>query len=241
MLTAGATGAQLAPGAAIDAVAATFTPTVLAPRRLTARYLFRIEDVARLSGMEDALRADLSGALGQSMDNLILNGTGTDPNPSGILHAVSPPAAAPVSASGFTDFLSAVAAGVDGKWARNLTEIKMLTGAASYQLAAASQTATGDLFASDYLIQRSGGLMASWLIPVPGTIAGVDDVQSAIVYSASRGAGSAVAPVWAGFELIRDPFSDAASGQVSITAIMLWNFAILRADPYQHVYFKTAA
>ena len=39
---------------------------------------------------------------------------------------------------------------------------------------------------------------------------------------------NAVAPIWRGVETIRDPYSGAASGEVAVTMLMLWNLKILR-------------
>ena len=76
VLSAGANPSTVASGTVKDAEAATIGATVLSPRRLTARYLFGVEDAVRLRGMEEALRRDLAGALGEAMDDQILNGNG---------------------------------------------------------------------------------------------------------------------------------------------------------------------
>ena len=55
------------------------------------------------------------------------------------------------------------------------------------------------------------------------------------------GAASAVAPVWRGLELIRDPYTGAASGQVSLTAFSLWNFALTRHEGWNILSFKLDA
>ena len=243
VLTGGDPGAMAAAGAAHDAVAATFTATVLEPRRLVARYAFRVEDAARLIGMEDALRSDMRGALGEQMDSIVLNGDGASPNPSGFFATLTAPAA-PGAQTGFDEFITAISNGVDGRYAGNLSGVRLLVGAESYRLAAGERTSTGEVSAADYLVQRSGGLQASALIPAPATVSvtGTDypHIQSAISFAATRGGGSCVAPIWQGLELIRDPYSGAASGEVAITATMLWNFAILRVAPYSFVRFRTA-
>ena len=52
---------------------------------------------------------------------------------------------------------------------------------------------------------------------------------------------NAVAPVWRAFELIRDPYSGAAKGEVSLTAIMFWNFKVLRTDGWARFEFQLTA
>ena len=47
---------------------ARFSVTMAQPRRLTGSFRFTVEDAARLVGMEDALRANLSGVLSDALD-----------------------------------------------------------------------------------------------------------------------------------------------------------------------------
>ena len=239
VLSAGVSPEMKSKGAVKDAEAATISTTVLEPRRLTARYLFSVEDTARLRGMEEALRRDLSGALGEKIDDQILNGNGTAPNVSGFLSALTAPTA-PTAIATFSDFVGAASQAVDGRYARNLTGVKMLVGAATYALAGTLMNTSGDVALSDYLIARSGGFITSALIPAPPASGTGQDIQAAIVYRAARGAGSAVAPVWQGLELIRDPYTHAAKGQVSITAVALWAFSLIRSDAYVRRAFKVA-
>lgn len=76
----GASAALTAKGTAKDAEAATITAKVLNPTRLTARYVLRVEDANRLMGLEESLRADLRGTLGEQLDKQIIAGDGTSPN-----------------------------------------------------------------------------------------------------------------------------------------------------------------
>ena len=236
VLSAGVTPALVARKAEKDAEAATIGATVLEPRRLTARYLFQVEDVARLRGLEEALRMDLSGALGEAMDAAAITGNGVAPMVNGFINTLDAPADPPDELSGRGDFIGAAAGAVDGRYARNVRGVRMLVGSASYKLAATTTDLAGRVYVSDYLIERSGGFQVSAHIP-----AAVNGIQDGLVYRAENGMGSAVAPVWNGFELIRDPFSKAADGQVAVTAVALWNFAILRSAAFERVQFYVAA
>ncbi len=166
VLSAGVSPEMKSKAAVKDAEAATISTTVLEPRRLTARYLFSVEDTARLRGMEEALRRDLSGALGEKIDDQILNGNGTAPNVNGFVHALTAPTA-PTAIATFADFVGAASQAVDGRYARNLTGVKTLVGAATYALAGTLMNTSGDVALSDYLIARSGGFLTSALIPAP--------------------------------------------------------------------------
>ena len=78
VLSSGATPAQVAKDGLKEAEATVFTPNTLSPKRLQARYLFRVED-SQLMAIEDALRLDLRGALADQMDLQVLQGDGTIP------------------------------------------------------------------------------------------------------------------------------------------------------------------
>ena len=60
-----------------DTADAGITAHVISPTRLQRSYLFRREDQAVLAGLEEALRADLSGAVSDLLDAQVLAGDGT--------------------------------------------------------------------------------------------------------------------------------------------------------------------
>ena len=235
VLSSGATASQQAVSTAKDAEAATFSVSTLSPELLAARYLVRIQDLARLAGMEEALRADLRGTLSEQMDKQVLNGDGTSPNVSGFLAEIDAPTVVPSAVADFQAFLAGAASAVDGKYATNLQGVRMLVGVVSWTLAASVSSASGDISIADYLSARSGGLRVSANMPAPK--AG-NKVQSAMAFKMS-GSGSATAPSW-GLSITRDPYSGAKKGEVGLTAHMLWNFALLRAAAYKRLAFKTA-
>ena len=227
VLSAGVSPAMAVKGAAADAQAATVAITSLDPTRLTARYLASVEDFARISGLEDALRADLVAALAEKMDQQVIAGDGAAPNVQGIQDAVAA-GAAPAAVSAYADFVGVAALAVDGEGAANAREVRLLTDIPTYQAAAKSFTAASATSGADYLALNSAGLRASKHLVSTNIKMG-----ETLAFRAAA-PGSAVAPVWNGFELsIRDDLSGAASGQVALTALMLWNFKVLRAGGYQ--------
>ena len=234
--------AQTAAGAAHDAGVATFTIAKAEPKRLTGRYLFRMEDVNKLSGMEEALRSDLRLAMQNSMDNAVLNGTSdTAPNVNGFLARLTAPTPAPSAVLTFGDMLAAHVSAVDGLYATTLYKsAEMVIGPATYGVAAQTFNASrGDVASSDYLIARSGGLRSTALIPEPDS---TNKRQHGIVHGVG-GVNRAYAPVWQGLQLVRDPYSGAASGEISVTAHMLWDLVITGGidTAWREVSFKTAA
>ena len=232
----GVTGVQASPGDEVDGVAATFTPVTLAPIRLSARYVFRIEDAARLQGVESALRADLRSALAAAVDEQVIKGDGSAPNVGGFF-AVAANGGLPVHGDDVTALVTAaifrtlLAGRVDGKFASRVEDLRMLFGADTFGVLYAlllGQTPLLDRYAAQYRVSQN----------VPATDA---MVQEAVAAKSGVGGVNSVAPVWQGIELIRDPYSGAKQGYVALTAIQLWNFQILRKDAYSRIGFKVAA
>ena len=91
ILASGTTAAMVNAGTAHDATAATFTGFSLDPVRLSARYVFRYEDVAKLRNYESVLRRDLTATMTDAMDDQITNGDGSAPNVSGFLAELTAP------------------------------------------------------------------------------------------------------------------------------------------------------
>ena len=233
-LTAGVTAAQKAKAAAVDAEAATFTPKALTPIRLTARYLFSIEDAARLRGMESALRNDLRAAMRDQLDKQVISGDGDAPNVSGFLAAAAKGGLAaeadPGNAIAFGGVTSLFADQVDGLYAKTVNDVRMLIGEKSYQTIIGLQSNgifIADRFRNQFQVSAN-------------TPDAANSIEEGIAFKTARPTGNAVAPVWQGVSLIRDPYSGAASGQIALTAVMLWNFAILRAAAYDRIKVKFA-
>ena len=226
VLSAGISPANAASGAAADQTAAVLTANVLDPTRLTAEYLIRYEDVNKFRMMEEALRADLQGAMTEAADAQIIAGDGTSPNVSGFGNALTAPDN-PSDVADFAAYASTRAKLVDGRYAQSEDDVKVLVGAASYSHAAG-------------IYQTGSGVSAlSRLMPKvsPHVPAAESNIQAAY---ACRSMNRAVAPMWPSVALIRDSVSGSAKGEIKIVAIAMWNFAILDASGYAALKYKIA-
>ena len=236
VLTDGNTPAMKGKGAVHDSTAASWGVETLSPKRLTARYTFAVEDAAVFQGMEAALRDDLSGAIAQEMDKQILSGDGSGENVSGFFKAGGDPLTAPSDPSGesgVSDYIAAIAGAVDGRYALENGDVKLLIGGATNAHASGKFVATGsDTTGMQHLKAISGGCRVSAHVP-----AVADKKQLAL---ACRKMGSAVAPIWQAPRLIRDPYSDASAGIVGLTLHVLFSFSIPRTDGWQLVNFQVA-
>ena len=238
VITAGQAGAFVAADGAVEATAGAVAPNVLAPVRLQARLQFRIEDAMTTLGLESGLADDLTMALGDRLDAQLI-GLG-DANVRGFLataaHGGLADYDAPTEVVNFAAAALQAARGVDGRYAGSESECSWVIGTASYQKMAALIQANDSTSATERLRRVLRDFMASANIP-----AAASNVQQGIL--AKLGAAdaiNAVCPIWEGLRLIRDEVTNAAKGQIQVTAIALHNFAILRADGFARTKVKIA-
>ncbi len=228
----GANPANVAAGADGDETAALITPNVLDPRRLTAGYRIRQEDVNKLRQLEDSLRLDLQGAMMESRDKAIITANGVTPAVSGFVDITSDAAVLtapddPAAVAAFADYASARAKLVDGRYAMSADSVRVVCGADTYAHCAELYQAGSGASAIEKFSPR-----VSAHIPAPAS-----EIQLAV---ASRSVGRAVSVMWPNISLIRDIYTGAKKGEIVITATALWNFAILDANGFSLLKFKLA-
>ena len=222
-----------------ESQAASFTPTILKPKRLHASYLFRVEDLAELQGLEEALREDLSSAMGERLDKALLTDDGTSTanfeEVEGMTTALTEVDKSTDIVT-FTDFVELYSTEVDGRYAMDTSDVKVLTGPELYNKSHTTfETTAVRESAASYIGRIGGGWRVSAHIPTTAS----DKKQHAIV-SRSSMRGS-VAPIFGGLRLIRDEFSGAESGHVKVTATMLYDFAVLRSAQFNLKNYKFIA
>ena len=199
-----------------------FSASVLSPSRLQASFFYSREDRARFSGMDEALRMNLSDALADGLDKQILTGS------EGLLTGTKLPDHNSSAQATYAHYRSELAYGrVDGTFAGSVSDLKIVMGAASYGHAAAAFRSdnAGDRAALEDLMGVTGGVKVS--AHVPGV---ASKKQLAVIRLGSR--RDMVAAIWEGVTLIPDEITKAANGQIVITAIMLHAVKILRADGF---------
>ena len=243
VMTDGTTAAMSARGQGPDAGAAKFTVVNATPHRQTARYVFDLEGVAELGGLlESTLRADLRNSMGDLLDSQIIAGSGAGANVSGILKQIAQTqygggtAAAPSQLTWET--IRAIATSlVDAKFAPTEANISLAIGRSTYQRArnvyrdgatASNQDAIEALQALGTTVRQSFRIPAETAITT-----GSAHKQEQLIWSAEPGA--AVAPVWQGITLIRDPYTNAKNAQVILTGHMLFDFIVRRKDGWKNL------
>ena len=217
---------------------AAFTVTTADPRRLTGSFRITREDVAKLSGLEESLRQNLSMVLSDALDNQLLNGDGTAPNLNGILQQLTDPSAPASGAETFSRFSAAFASHIDGLYATTPGEVRALMGPHTLRHAAATFATNDDsTSAFAHAMANFGGMRATKRIADPSS-----NIQQCVVRRGNpAGDRVAVAPVWSGLELIRDIYSSAAKGEIVVTAIsLIGGVVLLRSGAFVQDSFRLA-
>lgn len=171
-------------------------------------------------GLESAIRRDLNVVIGTELDRVVINGTGATGQPLGIIPGAT--------AYGIT---STAATGVD--WAAFRAEIVAFMEANAISAASAVNLGiTPAIWAmlDDTLI--TGTAVSEWdrLTKHVGTpaISNVIPDETAILTATVQGVAPGYLGIYGGVDLIRDPYTKAASGQLVLTALVTADFTVPR-------------
>ena len=218
VLSTNATVGTPAENAAQAETTGSFSADVLSPSRLQASFFYSREDRARFSGMDEALRMNLSDALADGLDKQILTGT------EGLFTGTKLPNHNASAVTTYANYRSELAYGrVDGTFAGSVGGLRIIMGSTTYSHCAGvfRSTNAGDRAALEDLMQVTAGVKVSAHVP-----AVANNKQNAVIRLGMR--RDMVAPVWEGVTLIPDEITKAGAGQIVITAVMLHAVKILR-------------
>lgn len=231
VLTGGVTAETQARAAEHDAEAATVSTTTMDPHRIVARYLFALEDIARLPQLEARLRQDMSMALASEMDDQIFNGNAQlSSNGLQALAAGQTEAVAAFGTAEADGLHEDVLTAIDGVYATMLSDVRLAMDSAAIKKIKRLANSDVQMFLYD-ILKAQGLAMNSSNHIAGGAIEAGDKWAYA---SKARGRdGAAVAAVWPSLQLIRDPYTEAAKGQVALTIVQMWDFALIRAQNFR--------
>ena len=205
--------------------AGAFESAALVPARLQASLFFSVEDAARIMGLSDAFRMNLTGALSDELDKQILtNAT------NGLFGGTN---LADNDASAVGTFITLkkriVYDSIDGKFAVNAGDLRVVLGSESYAFAGSVYRGNNsDIDALESIMAKVAGVRVSSHVPAASS-----NKQELVV---ARGAAQHVAvALWSGVDLLEDPYSMAKSGEVILTGRMLHAIKILRKDGFRKV------
>ena len=197
-----------------------FSANVLTPGRIQASFFWSREDAARMAGMGAALREALQGGISDKLDSEIMEGT------NGLLTGTILGNHARGGASDYAHYVSSLLYGrVDGRYAADLADVRVVMGSATFANAATKLPAQGEENALARIRNDSSGVRVSAHVPA---VAG--SKQNALVRLGTR--RDYVAPVWGQVTLIPDEITQAGKGQIILTAVMLHAVKLLRAGGF---------
>ncbi len=219
-------------GDAADGTAGALTATSAGPRRVSARLSLSLEDIAQVgqANFEAALRAHVSMALSNSVDNQIINGNGTSPNINGLINQLTDPTE-PTAVATFDALVTSFADQIDGLWASVMKDVAILANVDAYKLAArtfrgtAANGGPATTFA-DYAEMMTGGFRTNRRMP-----ATVSTIARGIVHRTGRpGMRTACLPTW-GTISVDDIYTDSAKGERHFTVHTLIGDKLLLVQP----------
>ena len=239
VITVGQSPEFVAKDGAKEAAAGTITANTLAPVRLQARVQFRIEDAMTTMGLESALREDLNLSMLDQLDKQLV-GAG-DAQIRGFLATAANGGLAdyadPTADVTFQLAAEQAARGVDGIYAGAEAECAWIIGTATYQKLAGLIQSNDATSSTERLRSLLRDFMASANIPAVAS-----DIQQGIIgkMGAMDAHYNAVCPIWEGVRLIRDEITNAANGQIQVTAVALHNFKLLRSAGFVRTKLKVS-
>lgn len=244
VLQTSVTAGAKAKDAALPQTAGAFTVSSQQPRRLGASFKVRYEDLARLEGMEPALRRNMQDAVAATIDEQALNGAAaalnTDGEIRGLLAQLTDPDDPDAGAETWARYHGAAVSHLTDPWAVTEADVRLLLGEATYRHAASEfRTDDRDESFTAYWNRVGGGVRMSGKLAAPAS-----NIQQAVVVRANpAGDEAAVMPHWSGFDLsIRDVYTEAGKGQVIVTVhVLVGDVVVLRPSVYVQDSFRLAA
>ena len=204
----------LAKDGTAPATAAAVSLVNQSPVRIAGSFEVRVEDLAVMPTLEAALSEAMQGSLSNELDEQTFNGAAGELN--GLFTQATDVAAAS-SAETFTTGIARFAALVDGRHAYNLSDLRAVIGSKTFALYAGlfANANKGDVSLFDYLTQMLGSIRVSDRVPAVASTA-----QKGIVVLSASSTPPKI-HVWDSMQIVRDPFSGAGVGKVTLTATAL--------------------
>ena len=202
----------LAKDASAPTTAAAVSLVNQSPVRIAGQLEVRVEDLAVMPSLESALSESLQGSMSNELDEQVFNGAAGDLN--GLFTQAANVNAATATET-FETGIARFASLVNGRHAYDLSDLRAVIGSATFGRYAGEFSGNGAVSLFDYLRINLGSIRVSDRVPSKS-----GNAQKGIVILSA----SAEAPkihVWDAMQIVRDPYSGAGAGKVTITATSL--------------------
>jgi HK97 family phage major capsid protein len=233
-VTAGWANGETANVAGPTAYATTDRP--LAPNSTLGIQMKITRKTLKQSGdaLEQAVRRDMNGAIGEKLDAAVFLGAGASGEPSGVLVGSYGIASTAVSAAAsWAAFRGAVTRFMTANAANGPGAVKLLIRPEIFdfmddQLLDATAVSEWDRLTKN--ISLANIVMSSNALAVP---TGTPAASKALLTTTVNGVSPIFVGLWGAIDLIRDPYSDAASGGLRLTALTTADVTVSRPAQLQ--------
>ena len=196
--------------AAAPSTAAVIALDSQTPKRISGQFEVRAEDLAIYPALEAVLGESIRGALSNELDEEVFNGPAAGLN--GLFTQatdVSVASAVETYATGIARF----AALIDGQYSYSLADLNCVVGPSTY--AQYMGLISDGMPLADYLESKLGSFRVSNRMPSVASKG-----QKGIV-TLNAGPSPIRVYIWNALEIVRDPYSSAGSGKITLTATAL--------------------
>ena len=206
--------------------------TLGAQMRVTRRALLQVG-----SGLEAAIRRDLSGAIGAELDRAVFLGTGAAGQPLGVIAGAATYGIATTAidaAPSWGVFRAAVTRFMIANSVTAPAQVRAMVRPEVWDdLDEQSAASAAPLFEYDRLVRAIGAGNITLTGNALAAPTGSPAASIALLTTTTGGVPPVFVGLWGGVDLIRDPYSDAASGGVRLTALATADVTIGRAQQLQ--------
>ena len=186
------------------------------------------------AALEDAVRRDMNGAIAQALDAAIFLGTGASGQPLGIIPGVATygiTSTAIGAAATWAAFRAAVVSFMTGNAAGSPDAVKLLIRPEVWSKLDATLIASTAVSEWDRLV---GNIPAANIAMTANALAAPSTTNTnALLTTATGGVAPIYVGMWGAVDLIRDPYSDAQSGGLRLTALATMDVTVARGAQLQ--------
>ncbi len=181
-------------------------------------------------GLEQAVRRDMGGAIEEALDRAVFLGSGAAGEPTGLFAGAAAWGITETDVSAAADwaaFRSEVVQFINGNAATGPGDVRALIRPEIWDGMDASYITGTALTEYDRMMTALGGIVMSHnsLEAPTGSPAG----SSAVLTTTAGGVAPFFVGAWGGIDLIRDPYSDAQSGALRVTALATMDVTVSRS------------
>ncbi|MEL6323010.1 MAG: phage major capsid protein [Pseudomonadota bacterium] len=182
------------------------------------------------AALEQAVRRDMNGAMGAAMDKAAFLGSGADGQPMGVITGSATYGIASTAfvnaGSMYSNFRSAMVRFMTGNAASSPSDVRILARPEAWDKMDDTYITGTAITEWDRLVAKAGAvhMSANALADPTGTPIAVDTLLT----TSAGGVAPIFIGVWGAVDVIRDPYSDAQSGGLRITALATMDVTVAR-------------